>query len=81
MVLLRITAITSGIRELPPLVPLRLLFTSPVWVSLYSLGLAVQPPWYKDHLAIKTTFTYSQRWSLYQGSTVYIFRHPNQIRK
>ncbi len=34
-------------------------------------GLNIQPPWYKDHLAIKTTFAYSKRWSLYQGSTVY----------
>ncbi len=26
-----------------------------------------QPPWYKDHLALMTTTSYSRRWSLYQG--------------
>ena len=33
-------------------------------------GLVILLPRYKDHLAIKTTFAYSHRWSLYQGSTV-----------
>ncbi len=43
-----------------------------------SSGLAIWPPWYKDHLAIKTTFALSQRWSLYQGSTVVWFnQNPN----
>ncbi len=52
---------------------LRPLFTSRVQFFLYNLtgrDLTTQPPWYKDHLAIKTTFAYSQRWTLYQGSTV-----------
>ncbi len=42
----------------------------PPWLGR---GLTIQPPWYKDHLAFKATFAYSQRWSSYQGSTITLF--------
>ncbi len=32
-------------------------------------GVVILLPRYKDHLAIKTTFAYFHRWSLYQGLT------------
>ncbi len=36
------------------------------------------PPWYKDHLAIKTTLAAAQSWSLYQAWAVYSQREDNK---
>ena len=46
---------------------------SPFSLSFLLLEREVQllSPWYKDHLAIKTTLAAAQMWSLYQGSTVH----------
>ena len=54
---------------------LRPLFTSPVQFFLYEpiqLGIVLLHLDIKTTFAIKITFAYSHRWSLYKGSTIYL---------